>query len=249
MSDQIEARLRIISEAAQGSFDNAILIKSRGFLRTTLSDYLFPEGAVMFDDEVISVHVRLEEAARRIAIAITLLIRLRQAGLSDGEIYHAHIVEHKHKAMKKLHANAKEMVAILRNTDGFPREITSITNSANVYHKTESGRVKSLGSIESLGDRLEKLVSAIAKLSAPAAGRTSAKRGKSPARQQVIHALTDAWCELSGRPPGKIKRRKTGECYGAFFEFMKAGIKLTGRSFDVEDAIKEANKYYRGKLV
>jgi hypothetical protein len=221
------------------------------FLNISLKKYIFPlaNEKILSDDKIIARLEILEKAARRIAYVVIADRIRRNEKLPDADTSFDEIKSHKIVQMLKLKEYAKNMLEIL-NSLTLPAPICAVTDAITTLYRTPIGTVSSKLIKESLASRLTCLIAALDKHTPAKIILTKNKKGKAPFRLDMIYALTDAWCDLTRKPPEKLKRNRiTGKLYGEFYDFMQNGLKLFGRSINTEEALKDARKYYMEKLV
>lgn len=244
---KIQKHLKIYSGSSSGFYHPEELKKCIDFLNTKLEKYISPRDESFNDEKEIIARLEIvEKAARRIACAITAESMRRENELPDNEISFDAIQSFHIETMRKLKKHAKAIVDILREGN-LPFPVSAATSETTKLYCTSIGTVGQKVMEKSLVTRLNDFIKSLdehlpKKKNTP----TKIKKGKAIYRLKAIYALTDAWIDITGNPPERLKRNKRGECYGEFFDFMKEGLlPLFRRTINTEKAVKEAHDYYK----
>lgn len=250
-------KLKIYRKSATGYFDACDVTKFHDFLNDYLKEYIFPRDIQLSENEIIERLQIVQKSARCLAVTFLTYKSMSKNGIPDSEIIFKEIVSHQQKQLSNLKDHIDGILKIISDTD-LPLEIVDLQVDANIIVKCDNpncGNLKKF-SQPSLGKKLQYIGKHLQELIKPETTETdkkNKKRSKAPIRGEIISTLTNAWIDITNKPPERLKRNtgidKTDQSYGEFKDYMKAGLKLFKAKIYVEEAIKEAYPHFLKRLV
>lgn len=213
------------------------------FLQNQLKDYA-PTGD---NADILGWLEKTHMAAIPIARAITIEKERLDNKLPDSGISDAELKRLQRDSMLELIQHANAMIALI-NTGSLSLKITAHLETTALY-VTQSNTAGRKTIEQPLTRRLNQFVKEL-KENLPVEeeiARTK-KSGTSRGREMAIWSVVDAWHDITGKPPEKLKRDKLNETYGGFHNFLRSALMLFPYTNPgIEGAINIANDYWKYK--